>query len=161
LEDGIGGVVRKLDGKRFDRVLLMDVLEHLRRPGQILQQAHGVVKRDGLLIVSLPNVANIFVRLMLLFGRFDYKERGILDRTHLRFFTRRTARRLLEENGYTVVREEYTVIPLELAVGLSPDNIFMRALNRSVAFATWLIPGLFAYQLMYVARSATAGQAKR
>jgi 2-polyprenyl-3-methyl-5-hydroxy-6-metoxy-1,4-benzoquinol methylase len=154
LEEGIAPMVRQLAGKVFDRVLLLDVLEHLRRPEQILRQAHEVLKRDGLLIVSLPNIANIYVRLMLLFGRFDYSERGLLDRTHIRFFTRKTARHLLESNGYSILEEQQTVIPLELVLGWSPDNWLMKALNRVLAFTTWMLPGLFGYQLMYVARSA-------
>jgi 2-polyprenyl-3-methyl-5-hydroxy-6-metoxy-1,4-benzoquinol methylase len=153
LEDGIAGVIRQLDGKRFDRVLLLDVLEHLRLPEQILRQTHEVLKREGLLIVSLPNIANIYVRLTLLLGRFDYSERGLLDRTHLRFFTRKTARRLLESNGYSIVQEEQTVIPMELVLGWSPDSVVMRALNRVLAAAAWAFPGLFGYQVMFVARS--------
>jgi len=154
LEDGIAPVIRQLEGKRFDRVLLLDVLEHLRRPEQILRQSHEVLKRDGLLIVSVPNIANIYVRLMLLLGRFDYSERGLLDKTHLRFFTRRTARRLLESNGYSIVEERQTVIPLELVLGWSPANVVMQALNRLLAGVTWLLPGLFGYQIMFVARSS-------
>lgn len=158
LEEGIDPVIQKLDGRRFDRVLLLDVLEHLRRPEQILQQSHEVLKREGQLIVSLPNIANIFVRLMLLFGRFDYAERGLLDRTHLRFFTRKTARHLLESNGYKIIDERETIIPLELVLGWQPKNPLMRALNRMLAFVTWMLPGLFGYQIMFVARS-TIGQA--
>ena len=153
LEDGIGGVIRQLDGKRFDRVLLLDVLEHLRRPEQLLRQTHEVLKSEGLLLVSLPNIANIYIRLTLLLGRFDYSERGLLDKTHLRFFTRKTARRMLESSGYSIVQEEQTVIPMELVFGWSPDNVVMRALNRVLAFATWAFPGLFGYQVMFVARS--------
>jgi 2-polyprenyl-3-methyl-5-hydroxy-6-metoxy-1,4-benzoquinol methylase len=159
LEAGIGQVIRQLEGQRFDRVLLLDVLEHLRRPEQILRQAHEVLKRQGLLIVSLPNIANIYVRLTLLFGRFDYSERGLLDKTHVRFFTRKTARRLLESNGYAIVEEAQTVIPLELVLGWKPDNLVMRALNRVLAIATWMFPGLFGYQVMFVARAAISAPA--
>ncbi|HLK22956.1 MAG TPA: glycosyltransferase [Bryobacteraceae bacterium] len=153
LEDGIAPVIRQLENKRFDRVLLLDVLEHLRNPDQILRQSHEVLKRDGFLIVSVPNIANIYIRLTLLLGRFEYSERGLLDKTHLRFFTRRTARRLLESNGYSILEEQETVIPLELVLGWSPKNIVMKALNRLLAGLTWMFPGLFGYQIMFVARS--------
>jgi 2-polyprenyl-3-methyl-5-hydroxy-6-metoxy-1,4-benzoquinol methylase len=153
LEDGIAPVIRQLEGKRFDRVLLLDVLEHLRHPEQILRQSHEVLKREGLLIVSVPNIANIYIRLTLLLGRFDYSERGLLDKTHLRFFTRKTARKLLESNGYSILEEQQTVIPLELVLGWSPDNVVMKALNRLLAAVTWLFPGLFGYQIMFVARN--------
>ena len=155
LDKGIGAVIGQLDGQRFDRVLLLDVLEHLKSPERILRQAHAVLKREGSLIVSLPNIANIVVRIMLLFGQFNYRQRGILDRTHLRFFTRKTARRLLEDNGYSIETERETVVPIELVLGWSEKNIVLRALNRVLAMATWLMPGLFGYQIMFVARSQT------
>jgi len=153
LDQGIGPVIEGLQGKRFDRVLLLDILEHLHRPEVILQQCHETLRPEGRLIVSVPNIANITVRLMLLLGKFDYTERGILDKTHLRFFTRKTARRLLEENGYQIHEEKETLMPIELAFGLSAKNILMRMGNRVLAFCTWLLPGLFGYQIMFVAKS--------
>jgi 2-polyprenyl-3-methyl-5-hydroxy-6-metoxy-1,4-benzoquinol methylase len=152
LDQGMGAAIEELRGTRFNRVLLLDVLEHLRRPQEIVKECHAVLKRDGFLIVSVPNVANIAIRLMLLFGRFNYTERGILDKTHVRFFTRKTARRLLEENGYSIVEEKLTVIPLELILSWSPDNFLLRILNRVLAFTTWMMPGLFGYQIMFRAR---------
>jgi 2-polyprenyl-3-methyl-5-hydroxy-6-metoxy-1,4-benzoquinol methylase len=152
LDHGIQPVIEQLRGKRFDRVLLLDVLEHLKQPEQLLGQCRQVLGQDGLLVVSVPNVANITVRLMLLIGRFDYTERGILDKTHLRFFTRKTARRLLEQNGYSIVEEKNTVMPLELVFGLPPENPIMKLLNRMLAAITWLLPGVFGYQPMFLAR---------
>jgi 2-polyprenyl-3-methyl-5-hydroxy-6-metoxy-1,4-benzoquinol methylase len=157
LEQGITPAVEQLSGQRFDRVLLLDVLEHLSQPEKILQQCHDVLKREGQLVVSLPNVANIAVRLMLLLGHFDYQERGLLDKTHLRFFTRKTARRLLENNGYAIVEERQTVIPIELLLGWSPMNPVLRILNRLLALATWTMPGLFGYQVVFTARSLRLG----
>lgn len=91
---------------------------------------------------------------MLLFGRFNYTERGLLDRTHLRFFTRKTARRLLEESGYRVLREEATVMPIELVLNLSPHNLVLRFCNRLLALFTRMLPGLLGYQIVLVAREA-------
>ena len=161
LDHGIAPVIRDLQGKCFDKVLLLDVLEHLRRPEQILRECQDLLKPEGCLIVSLPNVANIAVRLMLLLGRFDYQERGILDKTHLRFFTRKSARHLLETNGYSILEQKLTVVPVELILGLSHQNIVTRVLNRIWAAATWLLPGLFGYQVMLVAnRSSPSAQAR-
>ncbi|MGD0436555.1 MAG: bifunctional glycosyltransferase/class I SAM-dependent methyltransferase [Bryobacteraceae bacterium] len=154
LDAGLEPAICRLEGKRFDRVLLLDVLEHLRSPERILDECHRVLKPEGRIIVSLPNVANIAVRLALFAGRFDYQERGILDRTHLRFFTRKTARRLLESAGYAIVTERETVIPIELILGMSPDSLALRILNGLSAAVTRLLPGLFGYQIMFVARSA-------
>jgi hypothetical protein len=85
---------------------------------------------------------------MLLLGRFDYTERGILDRTHMRFFTRKTARRLAAEAGYDVLGEKLSVIPVELVLGLPPESLVIRFLNFSLALITKLLPGLFGYQIL-------------
>jgi len=153
LDDGISAVVNGLGDKRFDRVLLLDILEHLRSPDRILIQCHTLLDTNGQLIVSLPNIANITIRLMLLFGRFDYTERGILDRTHLRFFTRKTARKFLRENGYEIVQERSTVMPVELVLGLSPGSLPMKVISRLLAGITRLMPGLLGYQIVLVARN--------
>jgi glycosyltransferase involved in cell wall biosynthesis len=147
---GLSDVFDQIKERRFDRVLLMDVLEHLARPELLLQDCHQVLKGNGQLLVSVPNVANITVRLLLLFGRFDYTTRGILDRTHVRFFTRKSARQMLVRTGYRILHEKSTVIPLELAFAASPDNPVMVTLNRLLAFLTTLMPTLFGYQHIFV-----------
>lgn len=161
LDHGIEPVLRNLDGKRYDRILLLDVLEHLKSPERILEQCPGALKRDGVLVVSVPNIANITVRLALLLGRFNYQERGILDRTHLRFFTRRTARQMLQDQGYEVLEERLSVMPVELALGLSPNNPLMRLLNFGLRLATRLLPGLLGYQIILVAKASLAKPQKR
>jgi 2-polyprenyl-3-methyl-5-hydroxy-6-metoxy-1,4-benzoquinol methylase len=150
--DDAGGILHQLNGRRFDRVLLLDVLEHLVRPEQLLAQAKAALNGNGCLVVSLPNVAHLAVRLNLLLGRFNYAERGILDRTHLRFFTRKTARRFLEENGFEILEARATVTPIELVFGLAPSKPLMRALNAFHAILTALLPGLMGYQFVFLAR---------
>jgi 2-polyprenyl-3-methyl-5-hydroxy-6-metoxy-1,4-benzoquinol methylase len=153
LEDGIQPVVEALHGRRFDRVLLLDVLEHLRRPERLLEQCGQVLEPDGELIISVPNVAHLSVRLLLLFGKFNYTQRGILDRTHMRFFTRKTARNLILGNGYKIHAEKFTVTPLELIFGMAADHWLMKSLTRCLAVVTNALPGLFAYQIMFVVQS--------
>ena len=153
LEDGIAPVIEKLRGKRFERVLLLDVLEHLRSSDRLLRQCHEMLEPAGQVIISVPNVANIVIRLLLLLGQFNYTERGILDKTHVRFFTRKTARQLVEQNGYKIVAEKMTVMPIELKLTLPSTNVFMRALNRTLAVLTGLMPGLFGYQIMFIAQT--------
>jgi cephalosporin hydroxylase/SAM-dependent methyltransferase len=92
----------RLASRRFEVVLLMDVLEHLAEPLRCLHHARALLAPGGVLIVTLPNVAHASVRLQLLAGGFDYTETGLLDRTHLRFYTRRTAERLLLDGGFVV-----------------------------------------------------------
>ena len=146
------GVFRQLNGRRFDRVLLLDVLEHLVNPEQLLAEAKSAVNPNGCLVVSLPNVAHFAVRLALLFGQFNYTERGITDRTHLRFYTRKTARRMLEDAGYEVMETHATVTPAELVTGLAPASAFIRALHAIQAVLAWLLPGLMGYQFVFLAR---------
>jgi len=152
LDAGLSGARRALGERDFDLVLLQDVLEHLRSPETMLEDCKRHLKPHGRVIVSVPNVANVTVRLGLLLGRFDYRPRGILDRTHVRFFTRKTARQLLVAAGYDVLEQKSTVMPLELAFGLDPKNPLMIAVNRALAFWTWLMPGLLGYQTVLVAR---------
>jgi 2-polyprenyl-3-methyl-5-hydroxy-6-metoxy-1,4-benzoquinol methylase len=153
LDQGLDEVVRRLNGKRFDRVLLLDILEHLRNPERILAQCHYLVEKNGQVIVSVPNIANLHVRLLLLLGKFNYTERGILDSTHVRFFTRKTARSILEKAGYRIVVERMAVVPIELALGLSPKSFLFKILNRTLALLTALMPGVFGYQIILVAQS--------
>ena len=160
LDAGLGATLDALEDRRFDRILFADVLEHLRYPEQMLRDCRGLLKSNGCIVVSVPNVANITVRLALLFGRFEYADRGILDRTHVRFFTRGSARRWLQANGFEVVQTKMTVMPLELAFGLSPKNPLMVVLNRTLRLATICLPGLFGYQTILVARPTAAAVQK-
>jgi 2-polyprenyl-3-methyl-5-hydroxy-6-metoxy-1,4-benzoquinol methylase len=152
LDSGLAGARLALGQRRFDLIMLQDVLEHLRSPEQMLEDCKSFLCPHGRVAVSVPNVANITVRLSLLFGRFEYRPRGILDRTHLRFFTRQSARRLLEACGYEVIKQTVTVMPLELVFGLDPKNPVMIGINRILALLTWLAPSLLGYQTVLVAR---------
>ena len=83
----------------YDAILFLDVLEHLRDPDGVLRAARDWLRPGGRVLCSLPNVAHWRVRLALARGRFDYTENGLMDATHLRWFTRRTARELLTRAG--------------------------------------------------------------
>jgi SAM-dependent methyltransferase len=92
----------------FDCVLILDVLEHLVDPEGALRRVHPWVKPAGRVIVSLPNVRNMTVlRKLIVNGRWDYAESGILDEDHLRFFSLRSARDLAARCGYRVEAERY------------------------------------------------------
>lgn len=92
----------------FDVVLYMDVLEHLADPGAELQAARAVLAPGGAVIASIPNVAHWSVRMDLLRGRFDYARYGIMDATHLRWFTARTVHALFASAGLSVVEHRYS-----------------------------------------------------
>ncbi|NJL01985.1 MAG: class I SAM-dependent methyltransferase [Spirulinaceae cyanobacterium RM2_2_10] len=110
-----------LAAQRFDAIICGDVLEHLRQPAQFLNAARQHLASGGRVIASLPNVAHGAVRLMLWQGAFNYTPYGILDNTHLRFFTRATAIALFEETGYEIASLETTQLPILAYSDLLPD----------------------------------------
>ena len=100
-------IARRLGDRRFDVVMFADVLEHVAWPLPVLKSYLRFVAPGGSVIVSLPNVGLWSTRLALLAGRFEYADTGVLDRTHLRFFTRGSARRLIEAAGLPITRRTY------------------------------------------------------
>ncbi len=84
----------------FDYIIFGDVLEHLRQPERVVQRIKKYLRPDGRLLASIPNLMNIEVIVSLLKGNFTYRNEGILDRTHIHFFTLREIRRMFEEAGY-------------------------------------------------------------
>jgi 2-polyprenyl-3-methyl-5-hydroxy-6-metoxy-1,4-benzoquinol methylase len=96
-----------LGSDRYDVIIFADVLEHLPWPVSAMKRYLQWLAPGGSVIVSLPNVGLWSVRFAHLFGRWQYEETGVLDRTHLRFFTRRSARWLLDQAGLEIVRATY------------------------------------------------------
>ncbi len=126
----------------FDVILCGDLIEHLRDPQRFLERARPLLRDGGRLVLTTPNVANWTVRLGLLFGRWRYTERGILDRTHTHLFTRKTLVEALGAAGYRVVELDFTVpVPL---VGTPA----VEGLAHSVARVR---PSLFAFQFVVAA----------
>jgi len=147
IPDGVGG--------DFDVVVAADVLEHVRDPERLLDDIGARLAPGGSVVISVPNFAHWYPRVRVALGCFDYDRRGILDRGHLRFFTRRSFERLLARRGYAVRRRESLTLPLEAArrggrdpapAGAEPTVGVLRRLDR---LATTLRPTLFAYQFLY------------
>lgn len=109
---------------QFDVIVFADVLEHLRDPALVLKRVLPCLKADGQIIISLPNVANFVVRISVLFGCFNYRDRGILDRTHLRFFTLSTIRQLVGECHCRILETAVTPIPVQLLSPMTARPIF-------------------------------------
>lgn len=121
-----------VETERFDVVLLGDVLEHFRDPSAVLADLVTLLEADGRLVISVPNVGHIDVRLHLLEGRWEYQPDGLLDRTHLRWFTRSTLRELLAGVGFVAVDLE-PVIQERHASGLPhTDGLPGTAIERFV-----------------------------
>lgn len=93
----------------FDFILLLDVLEHLRDPLALLKRLKAYLNLDGLMVVSLPNVANWRIRRDLLLGKFQYTEYGILDKSHLKFFNEKSAKDLMKDAGLAI--ENFDIVP--------------------------------------------------
>lgn len=92
--------------KKFDVIVFSDILEHLLVPDEVLMFfVDNYLKKDGKVIISLPNVANFMIRLGLLFGEFNYTENGILDKTHLHLYTTRSARLLVQKCELSIVEK--------------------------------------------------------
>ena len=139
--------------ERYDVVLLSHVLEHLRNPERLLADGRRVLAPGGVVAVALPNVANWRVRLNLLCGHFDYANSGIMDDTHVRFYTQASAARLLAENGYRVLRRGADGW---LPVGVLRSLLPRRVMARLDGWATRLLPGLFGFQHLLVAAADPA-----
>jgi GT2 family glycosyltransferase/2-polyprenyl-3-methyl-5-hydroxy-6-metoxy-1,4-benzoquinol methylase len=101
-----------LPKQTFDVAVFGDVLEHLRDPWRILQETKELLLPQGYVVASIPNIAHGAIRLSLLQGKFDYQELGILDNTHLRFFTRKTVEELFEKSGYLSEIVDRTHLPI-------------------------------------------------
>jgi len=102
-----------LQERGFDAILACDVLEHLRQPEQVLKALSGLLQPMGCLVISLPNIAYAGVAAALRAGVFDYADKGLLDRTHLRFFTRRSIEQLLMDCGWVPLAWEANRVPVE------------------------------------------------
>lgn len=136
-----------LEGEKFDVITLVDVLEHLQHPEALLQRLKPLLLDEGQILISIPNIAHSSVRLELLNGRFDYESAGILDATHLKFFTAESVQALLAEAGFTVNDIDYTWHDL-------PDEVITRYLKAAgleptpVALAKFHEPEAVAYQFI-------------
>jgi len=166
-------VSQRIGSRKFDVIVFADVLEHLDWPLPVLKAYLQFLAPGGSVMVSLPNVGLWSMRLSLLAGRFDYADTGVLDRTHLRFFTRKTARRMIEDAGLTITRRTYNpgmvrpFVPLakKLLSGKPGENHDPSALLESAPYRAYLAtvypveraisslwPGMLAFQMIFEAR---------
>ncbi|HHY67277.1 MAG TPA: methyltransferase domain-containing protein, partial [Alicyclobacillus sp.] len=118
-----------LEGKTFDHIVIADVLEHLRDPWNVLRKVTRFLKKNGTVLISIPNISHNAIIMELINGRFDYRPTGLLDDTHIRFFTKQSVLQLLEyadlcplEWSFTVASPketefgcDYSVVPISVA----------------------------------------------
>ncbi len=139
----------------FDVILCADVLEHLQDPWRALRKLAGHLAPQGRLILSMPNSGHLWFRLNILLGRFPLQERGLFDRGHLRFFTWKTLRQLVEQAGLEIEHRWMTPIPF----GSFKDGRIWARAALSAETAYWAVAhlwkSLLAYQFVLSTRLAT------
>jgi glycosyltransferase involved in cell wall biosynthesis/ubiquinone/menaquinone biosynthesis C-methylase UbiE len=140
------GLPSELDGP-FDLVVAGDVVEHLVDPERMLREVQRVLRPGGELVLSVPNFGHWYSRLRVAVGAFDYDRRGILDETHLRFFSRSSLRRMIRNAGYDLLELRSTGSPFVQLAGTGAAAGAASAMSRALV---GLRPTLFGYQ--YVAR---------
>ncbi len=136
----------------FDAILYGDVLEHLIDPSRVLVELNRSLVPDGFVIVSVPNIAHLYIRLLLLLGRFDYLDRGILDNTHLRFFTARSLRALLADAGLVIERFSATPAPLYQMLPERWHKRWVAVTHTINAAIARNLPRVLGYQFIVLAR---------
>jgi glycosyltransferase involved in cell wall biosynthesis len=130
---------------QFDQIFLLDIIEHLKNPGQFMDElrfATGCKRPE--IILTTANIGFFATRLMLALGQFNYGKKGILDVTHTRLFTFRSIRELLTQSGYKILEVRGIPAPFPLALG---NNFVSRFLSRLNSLLIHLSKGLFGYQI--------------
>jgi methionine biosynthesis protein MetW len=144
---------RMFAGRRYDAIVCADVLEHLRRPEQVLDACRELLAPGGQLLISVPNAGYSGLIAELLHGEFLYREEGLLDRTHLRFFTRRSLARFLAEQRWHID----TLDTVERAL---PESEFRIAFDRlPPAVARHLLAGPDALTYQFIGSAHPVAQA--
>ena len=136
--------VKIFNQEKYDIIILADVIEHLKSPDILLEKLITILKDDGLILVSIPNLQYYETFLLLLFGRFPRRDRGIFDKTHLRWFTLKEARLLFEKRFYIKdFTRKYRIVEGEYLNPLNRLNIIFYPLF-------WLLKPFFTHQYLFV-----------
>lgn len=161
--------------KKFDVIILSDILEHLLNPEKALVLMKQYLKDGGFLVASIPNVANWTVRIPFIFGSFNYKEDGIVVWPHYRFFTNHSIKKMFKKCGYTIINVDYTTsiinvcydyfkriwgrkenTSLRLSFSNKPAPLFKKIIRKIIEWGdykiTGLWKGLFAFQYIIIAK---------
>ena len=162
IED-ISYIRQQIKTQKFDVIIFSDVLEHLYDPVGIIKSYQSFLNHDGTIVVTVPNIANIFSRIALLFGYFNYSETGVMDKTHIRFFNKQNLKQLAKESNLQIVAQKYDSILVRWFVPFikmfiankGSGNIldsklyqfYFKYLRPIEELLSTLLPSLFAFRL--------------
>lgn len=145
----------------YDIVIAADVLEHLVHPEETLIKLKNVCKQNGILVASLPNFVNIYVRINILLGRIPIYCKGLFDQGHLHLFTRKQMRSILQKTGWVVEKAEITTIPLCIVFPFLKKEKYSWFLSVVRNITRWF-PSLLGYQEVFICRNPNdAGVVKK
>lgn len=126
--------ISKKFSKRFDYIIFSEVIEHLFEPEKVLKKLVGWLKPGGNILITTPNFVHIYNRWDILWGKFEYQEDTVINRSHVHFFTYDTLQDLIATSGLEIVNGNHLIFP------------------RTLSFLWKLFPGLFAHQLIFVCK---------
>ena len=106
--------VKEIENLKFDYIIFADVLEHLYNPEKVLKKVKTFLKENGSILISIPNIAHNAIILGLMKNEFNYHSTGLLDNTHIRFFTQKTFEQLINKLNY--------YISYKTAIWVRPEN---------------------------------------
>jgi O-antigen biosynthesis protein len=127
----------------FDFIIFSDVLEHLKEPLMVLKRFKKYLKDDGYVIIALPNISNWRLRVKFLFGNFEYEDKGLLDRSHIRFFNEKSAKKLLQDADLEIYKFDLTVGDVK------------KRYAKFFHYIGTLWPNFLAYQFLIIAKKVT------
>jgi 2-polyprenyl-3-methyl-5-hydroxy-6-metoxy-1,4-benzoquinol methylase len=134
---------------KFDYVLLLDVIEHLHNPEKFIENLYEACKYapQVKILASTGNIGFLPLRLMLMFGQFNYGKRGILDLTHSRLFTFKTFKKLFEQFGFEILKVKGVPAPIPLVIKRKKVSNFFMYINE---FFIRIYKNLFSYQMFFI-----------
>ena len=120
--------------EKFDYIIFADVLEHLSDPGKVIKSCRDVLKDEGSLLVSVPNIGHNDILIKLIQQKFEYTEIGLLDNTHIHFFAYDGIKKFFNDEGFAITQFDYTLIEMgcteQFNRGMIPFQISTPVLNK-------------------------------
>ena len=142
------GLPRETLSKEYDIVIMSHVLEHICYPESLLRDLQELPNKDLKIAVAIPNLMHYRYRLKILMGKFDYEESGIMDYTHFRWYTFKSASDLFIQNGFNVERTGYSIwLPFGRILNKIPNEKVKDYLKNLFSFFS---KELFAWEMIFI-----------